>query len=207
MFRVKICGVTRPQDVRLIAKAGADAIGFQMSQGPRKITPAQAKKLVKLVPPWVTPVGVLVNEPLAKAKKLIKYCGFQVVQLHGDETSAYCEQIYVPVIKVIRMKNPATYKAFKKYKVAAYLLDSFHKGVRGGTGKSFQPSWAKKAVLELPAPVLLAGGLNAENVFKTIRAAKVFGVDVSSGVEVSHGIKDPKKVVAFIRNAKKAFLG
>jgi len=182
MFRVKICGVTRPQDVRLIAKAGADAIGFQMSQGPRKITPAQAKKL-------------------------IKYCGFQVVQLHGDETSAYCEQIYVPVIKVIRMKNPATYKAFKKYKVAAYLLDSFHKGVRGGTGKSFQPSWAKKAVLELPAPVLLAGGLNAENVFKTIRAAKVFGVDVSSGVEVSHGIKDPKKVVAFIRNAKKAFLG
>jgi len=207
MFRVKICGVTRPQDVRLIAKAGADAIGFQMSQGPRKITPALAKKLVKMVPPWVTPVGVLVNEPLTKAKKLIKYCGFQVVQLHGDETAVYCEQINVPVIKVIRMKNPTTYKAFKKYKVASYLLDSFHKGVRGGTGKSFQPSWAKKAVLELPAPVLLAGGLNAENVFKNIRASKVFGVDVSSGVEVSPGIKDPKKVVPFTRNAKKAFLG
>src|SRR5665213_305873 len=109
MFRVKICGVTRPQDVRLIAKAGADAIGFQMSQGPRKITPALAKKLVKMVPPWVTPVGVLVNEPLTKAKKLIKYCGFQVVQLHGDETAVYCEQINVPVIKVIRMKNPTTY--------------------------------------------------------------------------------------------------
>ncbi len=207
MFRVKICGVTRPQDVRLIAKAGADAIGFQMSQGPRKITPAQAKKLVKLVPPWVTPVGVLVNEPLVKAKRLIKYCGFQVIQLHGDETAAYCKQIYVPVIKAIRMKSQTTYKTFKKYKVAAYLLDSFHKGVRGGTGKSFQPSWAKKAFLELPAPVLLAGGLNPDNVFKTIRAAKVFGVDVSSGVEVSPGIKDPKKIVQFIRNAKKAFLG
>jgi phosphoribosylanthranilate isomerase len=205
MFRVKICGVARPQDVRLIVKAGADAIGFQMSQGPRKITPAQAKKLVKLVSPWVTPVGVLVNEPLAKAKRLIKYCGFQAVQLHGDETAAYCEQIDVPVIKAIRMKSPTTYKTFKKYKVAAYLLDSFHKGVRGGTGKSFQPSWAKKAVLELPAPVLLAGGLNRDNVFKTIRAANVFGVDVSSGVEISPGIKDPKKVLHFIRNAKKAF--
>lgn len=207
MFRVKICGVTRPQDVRLIAQTGADAIGFQMSQGPRKITPAQAKKLVKLVPPWVTPVGVLVNEPLSKAEKLIKYCGFQVVQLHGDETAAYCERIYVPVIKVIRMKNPTTYKAFKKYKVASYLLDSFHKGVRGGTGKRFQPSWAKKAVLELPSPVLLAGGLNPENVFKTIRASKVFGVDVSSGVEISPGIKNPKKVIQFIRNAKRAFRG
>ena len=205
MFRVKICGVTLPQDVRLIVKAGADAIGFQMSQGPRKITPEQARKLVKLVSPWVTPVGVLVNEPLAKAKRLIQYCGFQVVQLHGDETAAYCEKIPVPVIKAIRMKSPTTYKAFKKYQAAAYLLDSFHKGVRGGTGKSFQSSWAKKAVRELPDPVLLAGGLNPDNVFKTIRASHVFGVDVSSGVEISPGIKDPKKVVQFIRNAKKAF--
>jgi phosphoribosylanthranilate isomerase len=207
MFRVKICGVTRPQDVRLIVKAGADAIGFQMSQGPRKITPEQARKLVKLVSPWVTPVGVFVNEPLAKAKRLIQYCGFQVVQLHGDETSAYCEQIPVPAIKAIRMKSPTTYKAFKKYQVAAYLLDSFHKGVRGGTGKNFQPSWAEKVVRELPAPVLLAGGLNPNNVFKTIRASHVFGVDVSSGVEISPGIKDPKKVLHFIRNTKKAFLG
>src|ERR1700679_633847 len=124
MFRVKICGVTRPQDVRLVAKAGADAIGFQMSQGPRKITPAQAKKLIKLVPPTLTPVGVFVNEPLAKIKKLIKLCGFQVVQLHGDETAAYCDALPVPVMKVIRMKNPTTYKAYKKYKVAAFLLDS-----------------------------------------------------------------------------------
>ena len=127
--------------------------------------------------------------------------------LHGDETAAYCEQIPVPVIKAIRMKTSTTYKAFKKYQVSAYLLDSFHKGVRGGTGKSFQPSWAKKAVRELPAPVLLAGGLNPDNVFKTIRTSQVFGVDVSSGVEISPGIKDPKKVLHFIRNAKKAFLG
>jgi phosphoribosylanthranilate isomerase len=207
MFRVKICGVTRPQDVRFIAKAGADAIGFQMSQGPRKITLEQARKLVKLVPPWLTPVGVLVNEPLAKAKRLIKYCGFQVIQLHGDETSAYCEELHVPVIKAIRMKSQTTHRAYKKYKVAAYLLDSFHKGVRGGTGESFSPAWAKKAVLELPEPVLLAGGLNPDNVQKAIRASHVFGVDVSSGVEIKPGVKDPRKVLQFVRNAKKAFKG
>jgi phosphoribosylanthranilate isomerase len=204
MFRVKICGVTRPQDVRLVAKAGADAIGFQMSQGPRKITPDRAKKLIKLVPPYLTPVGVFVNEPLAKVKKLIKFCGFQVVQLHGDENAAYCEQIHVPVMKVIRMKNQTTYRAYKKYKVAAFLLDSFHKGVRGGTGKSFEHTWAKKAVAELSAPVLLAGGLNPEKVQKAIRASKVFGVDVASGVEITPGIKDPKKVPKFVANAKKA---
>ncbi len=205
MFRVKICGVTRPQDVRLVAQSGADAIGFQMSQGPRKITPAQAKKLIKLVPPYLTPVGVFVNEPLAKVKKLIKFCGFQAVQLHGDEKAAYCEQIHVPVMKVIRMKNRTTHRTYKKYKVAAFLLDSFHKGVRGGTGKSFEPAWAKKAVAELPAPVLLAGGLNSENVQKAIRASKVFGVDVASGVEVSPGMKDPKKVKKFVVQARKAF--
>jgi phosphoribosylanthranilate isomerase len=205
MFRVKICGVTRPQDVRLVAKSGADAIGFQMSQGPRKITPAQAKKLIKLVPPTLTPVGVFVNEPLAKIKKLIKFCGFQVVQLHGDETASYCDAIPVPVMKVIRMKNPTTHKSYKKYKVAAFLLDSFHKGVRGGTGKSFKPAWAKKAVTDLSVPVLLAGGLKPENVQKAIRASKVFGVDVASGVEIAPGIKDPKKVRKFVLEARKAF--
>src|SRR5579859_1304890 len=112
MFRIKICGVTRPPDVKLIAKAGADAIGFQMSLGPRKITPGQARKLVRLVPPLVTPIGVFVNEPLSRVKKLIKLCGFQAVQLHGDETKGYCQKIDVPVIKVIRMKKPGDYKGF-----------------------------------------------------------------------------------------------
>src|SRR5258708_1824739 len=103
MFRIKICGVTRPEDVRMIAKAGADAIGFQMSMGPRKITPQQAKRLVKLVPPSMVPVGVFVNETFSRVKKWIKLCGFQIVQLHGNEKKDYCEKINVPVIKVIRM--------------------------------------------------------------------------------------------------------
>lgn len=205
MFRVKICGVTRPQDIRLIAKDGADAIGFQMSRGPRKLTPAQAKRLVKLVPPLVTPVGVFVDEKLSRVKQLIKLCGFQVVQLHGKENRAYCESLPVPVIKVIRMKDEKSYLPYRGFRVAAFLLDSYNKNIPGGTGKSFPFRWARKAVLGLPAPVLIAGGLTSDNVQKAIRSSNAFGVDVSSGVESRPGIKDPRKVSLFIRRAKKAF--
>jgi len=205
LFRVKICGVTRPQDVRLAAKEGADAIGFQMSRGPRKLTVAQAKRLVKLVPPLVTPVGVFVDEKLAKVKQLIKLCGFQVVQLHGKEDRAYCESLSVPVIKVIRMKNARAYLPYKGFRVAAFLLDSYNKNISGGTGKSFPFPWARKAVQGLPAPVLIAGGLTSDNVQKSIWSSSAFGVDVASGVESRPGIKDPRKVSLFIRRAKKAF--
>lgn len=206
MFRVKICGVTRAEDVRMIAKAGADAIGFQMSMGPRKITPEQARKLAKLAPPLVTPVGVFVNEALSTVKKLIKLCGFQAVQLHGDETADYCRQIKVPVLKVIRMKSPAIYRGFGGFQVAAFLLDSYNKNKPGGTGKSFQYQWARKAVQGLPAPVLIAGGLTSDNVQKAIRLSNAFGVDVASGVETRPGFKDPRQVSLFIRKAKEAFL-
>src|SRR5581483_6633756 len=205
MFRVKICGVTRPVDVRMIVKAGADAIGFQMSMGPRKITPIQAKRLVRLVPRKVTPVGVFVNEPLSKVKKLIEFCGFRAVQLHGDEAKAYCEKLKVPVIKVIRMKRADSYRHYLGFRVAAYLLDSYNKNIPGGTGKSFQFLWARKAVQELPAPVLVAGGLTSGNVLKAIGSSHAFGVDVSSGVEIRPGVKDPRKVIHFIRRSQKAF--
>jgi phosphoribosylanthranilate isomerase len=206
MFRVKICGVTRAKDVRAIARAGADAIGFQMSLGPRKLTSSKARQLVKLVPPKLLTVGVFVDEPLAKVKKALKVCRFDAVQLHGKESSAYCEALNVPVIKVIRMKGPASFRSYRGYPVAAFLLDTYNKNVPGGTGKTFQISWAKKASQGLTAPVLIAGGLTSENVRKSIKASGAFGVDVSSGVESSPGLKDPRKVSSFIRKAKSAFL-
>jgi phosphoribosylanthranilate isomerase len=205
MFRVKICGVTRAQDVKMIAKAGADAIGFQMSLGPRKLTPLQAKGLVKLVPSGVTPVGVFVDEPLARVKKMVKFCGFQTVQLHGKEGGVYCGKLEVPIIKVIRMKTRNSYRVFKGFRVEAFLLDSYNKNVPGGTGKSFRFPWARKAVKALSAPVLLAGGLTSDNVQRAIRSSNVFGVDVSSGVESRPGLKDSRAVSLFIRQAKKAF--
>lgn len=206
MFRVKICGVTRAEDVRMIVRAGADAIGFQLSMGPRKITPEQARRLVRLVPSRVTPVGVFVDETLSRLKKLIRYCGFQAVQLHGHETPRDCDKIKVPILKVIRMKNPNTYRRYKGFQVAAYLLDSYNKNVPGGTGQSFPFHRARKAVQGLPAPVLIAGGLTSDNVQKAIRLSGAFGVDVSSGVESRPGIKDPRKVSLFIRKARQTFL-
>jgi phosphoribosylanthranilate isomerase len=205
MFRVKICGVTNEKDLRLAARAGADAIGFQMSRGPRKLTPAKARVLVRRVPVTALPVGVFVDEPLAKLKRLIKLCGFQAVQLHGAESADYCRALEVPVIKVIRMKRADSYKPFRAYPVAAFLLDTYNKNIAGGTGRSFRTSWAREAVQALPAPVLLAGGLTSDNVPKAIRASRAFGVDVSSGVEVRPGLKDPRQVSRFIRRAKAVF--
>ena len=206
MFRIKICGVTRAQDVRRIARAKAGAIGFQMSLGPRKLTPERARKLVRSVPPHLLSVGVFVDEPLAKVQKLIRYCGFDAVQLHGEEDARYCAALKVPVIKVIRMKTPNSFRAYRGYPVAAFLLDTYNKNVAGGTGKTFPISWAQKAIRGLGAPVLMAGGLTSENVRKIIKASGAFGVDVSSGVESSPGLKDPRKLSLFIRNAKAAFL-
>ncbi len=206
MFRIKICGVTRPQDIRWIAKCGADAIGFQMSLGPRKLSPAQARRLVKQVPPLLTPVGVFVNETLSQVKKLIKYCGFQAAQLHGEESSVFCEGLDLPVIKAIRMKGPGSANGYKGFRVAAFLLDTYNEKMRGGTGERFQAGWARRAARILPAPVLLAGGLNPQNVQKAISTSKAFGVDVSSGVESRPGIKDPRKVSLFISKARKTFV-
>lgn len=205
MFRIKICGLTRPQDVQAAIKAGADALGFQMSMGPRKITPALAKKLVHGVPPLVTPVGVFVDEPLTKVKKLVKLCGFQAVQLHGNETASYCEKLGVPVIKAIRMKNATNHRRFKGFRVAAFLLDSYNKNIPGGTGQVHPWTWSRKAAQELPAPVLVSGGLNPGNVARAIRSSRVFGVDVASGVESRPALKDPRKVSLFVQRAKKAF--
>jgi phosphoribosylanthranilate isomerase len=207
MFRVKICGVTRAVDAKAAVKAGVDAIGFQMSMGPRKITPARAKRLVRSLPPTVTPVGVFVNERSSRVKQLVKRCGFQAVQLHGEEGKAYCEGMPVPVIKAVRMKTPSAYRAFKAFRVAAYLLDSYNKKTPGGTGKRFRSLWARKAVKELPAPVLLSGGLTPENVQNAIRLSRAFGVDVASGVESRPGIKDPRKIFLFVSRANKAFRG
>ncbi|HET9869817.1 MAG TPA: phosphoribosylanthranilate isomerase [bacterium] len=207
MVRVKICGVTRPEDVRLIAREGGDAIGFQMSQGPRKISPERAKGLVRSVPPFVTPVGVFVDEPLSRVKALVKYCGFQAVQLHGGEDEAYCAALSLPVIKAVRMKDARSARAYGDFRVAAFLLDHYNKDKRGGTGGSFDWKWAPRAVAQLPAPVLLAGGLTPENVARAIQTAGPFGVDVASGVESRPGLKDPRKVSRFIRRAKKAVRG
>jgi phosphoribosylanthranilate isomerase len=207
MFRVKICGMTRSGDVRFAGRAGADALGFQMSRGPRKLTPLQAKTLVRLVPPLVTPVGVFVDEALSRVKELIKLCGFQAVQLHGSEDALYCAKVPVPVLKAVRMKNAKSAGGYQAFPVAAFLLDSYNENLPGGTGKAFPFHWARQASFLLPGPVLLAGGLTPDNVQSAIRDSRAFGVDVASGVESRPGVKDFRKISLFIKRAQNAFVG
>lgn len=205
MFRVKICGFTREEDVRAAVRAGADALGFQMSRGPRRIDPARARRLVRRMPPWVTPVGVFVDEPLSRVKRLLRRCGFQAVQLHGSEDPSYAQALPVPVVKAIRVKDSLDPSAFRGYDVAAFLLDRYNPRLHGGTGETFPWRVARRASF-LNAPILLAGGLNPENVARAVRTARPFGVDTASGVEVSPGIKDSRKMAAFVRSARAALL-
>jgi phosphoribosylanthranilate isomerase len=156
------------------------------------------------VPPFVAPVGVFVDESLAKVRRFIKICGFQTVQLHGGETKEFCQKLNLPVIKVIRMKEKTTALAYQGFNVAAFLLDRYNQKAAGGTGESISLSWALKAVQQLPVPVILAGGLTPDSVSRAIQTAQPFGVDVASGVESRPGIKDSRKVSLFILRAKKA---
>ena len=205
MFRVKICGLTRPEDVQACVDAGADAIGFQMSRGPRKITPQAAKRLARAVPAGTLKVGVFVDEPASHVTRIARECGFDLVQLHGDETALQCAATDLPVLKAIRMRNVKTPNRYASYPVAGLLLDRYNPKFHGGTGLSFDWSWARAAG-RLRMPILLAGGLRPDNVAKAIRAARPFGVDTASGVEVRPGIKDRRLISLFVHRAKAAFL-
>ncbi len=204
MFRVKICGLTRAEDVRAAVRSGADALGFQMSVGPRKIPPLQASRLAALAPRFVLKVGVFVNEPVSRTRRVARFCGFDAVQLHGEEGVDACEAVGLPVIKGVRMRNVKTLDRFKSYPVAALLLDRYNPIFHGGTGQRFNWGWAR-AASRLLLPILLAGGLNPENVADAIRIARPFGVDVSSGVEIRPGVKDARKMARFIKRARAAF--
>jgi phosphoribosylanthranilate isomerase len=203
VFRVKVCGLTRAQDVRAAVRAGADAVGFQMSRGPRKVTPATARKLARLVPPGVLKVGVFVDEPVARMRRIARHCGFDAVQLHGDETAATAAAVGLPVLKAVRMKNVKTPGRFGGYPVAALLLDRYNPLLRGGTGESFDWKWARAAD-RLRLPILLAGGLHPGNVARAVRIARPFGVDTASGVESRPGLKDPRLVSLFVKRALSA---
>jgi phosphoribosylanthranilate isomerase len=204
MFRVKICGLNRSQDVQAALRSGADALGFQMSLGPRKIRPVKARALARLAPANVLKVGVFVGEPLEEVRRIASYCCFDAVQLHGEEDERYCASVGLPVLKSVGMQNVKTPFRFKAYPIAGLLLDRYNQKLRGGTGQSFPWQWARAAE-QLRLPILLAGGLHPGNVAEAIRTARPFGVDTSSGVEMSPGIKDAAKIRLFVKNAQAAF--
>lgn len=204
--RVKICGITRIEDALEAVKQGADAIGLVFyTQSPRYVTPEQAAAIASKIPAFVSIVGLFVDADAAEIKQVLSKVRLDLLQFHGDEPPAQCRQFSIPYMKAVRVKtdtNLVQYAA--EYADAkALLLDAFAEGVPGGTGQVFDWTLIPQ---NLALPVVLAGGLNAENVGQAISHVKPYAVDVSGGVEVSKGIKDAAKIAAFMQGVSNAAL-
>lgn len=198
-IRAKICGITRVEDALTAVRCGADAVGFVFyEKSPRNVDVERAAQIVAALPPFVTAVGLFVNEDAATVLSIRQRVGLDLLQFHGDETPEYCQSFSAPYIKALRVRpelNLIQYAAdFSSAR--ALLLDAYQEGVAGGTGKTFDWDLIPAG---LSKPVILAGGLDAENVGEAIRRVRPYAVDVSGGVEQDKGIKDVAKIAAFMR--------
>ena len=203
MVRIKICGITSREDALGACEAGADALGFIFWQGSKRyVDPDEAKKIVKVLPPFVTIVGVFVDESHDKISEIVDLVGLDAVQLHGTESPEFCAAVKRPVIKAFRVTGEEVVSELSRYSVSAYLLDTYREGVLGGTGKTFNWDIARKATPS--GRVILAGGLTPENIADAVRQVGPYGIDVSSGVEMSEGKKDMDRVRLFIESARAA---
>ena len=194
-MRVKICGITSYEDAMVAIEAGADALGFVFyEKSPRYISPLDAQAIIKRLPPFVEKVGLFVNVDAQIINSYIQESGCTLAQLHFEASDEVYEQLFVPYIKVIRAQNK---EDILKYSDEYRLVDAYCEAY-GGAGKRLNIEWFKSTD---NSKIILAGGLDASNV-ASLKEYGFYGVDVSSGVEVSHGKKDASKVKAFINNAK-----
>jgi len=203
MTRIKICGITRVEDVMDAVQNGADALGLVFyTKSPRHVGINQAVQLTGVVFPFVTLVGLFVNPTAEEVREVLNAVPLDVLQFHGEEEPAFCAQFGRPYLKAIRVKPGIDLvKCATDFAGAqGLLLDAFVEGVHGGTGASFD--WGL-IPHDLPLPVILSGGLHAGNVADAIKQVRPYAVDVSSGVEASKGIKDPAKLASFINGVNK----
>lgn len=202
--RIKICGITNEEDGLAAAKFGADALGFVFAPSPRRISVERAREIIKVLPPLVQTVGVFVNEDPEKVLSTAAACGLDILQFHGDESAAYCSSFDRRVIKAVRLQSRDDLDKLSKYVnvVDALLLDTYVPNKLGGTGITFDWTLAVKA--RRYGRIILAGGLNPENVAAAISMVKPYAVDASSGLEQSPGAKDHEKMAQFMREAIQA---
>jgi len=196
--RVKICGITRAQDAQRAAALGVDAIGLVFyDPSPRAVSIEQARAIVAALPPFVTPVGLFVNASPDTVNGVLERVSLDLLQFHGDESPAFCAGFGRPWIKAIRMADGVDLhaEAARHADARGLLLDAYHPALPGGTGESFD--WTRIPA-DLPRPVILAGGLTADNVGDAIRTVRPCAVDVSGGVEAEKGIKDWGKMADFV---------
>jgi len=202
--RIKICGITNEEDALAAARFGADALGFIFAPSPRRIAPDKARQIIKALPPLVQTVGVFVDEDLGEVSSVAEMCGLDILQFHGSESADYCDSFDLRVIKAVRLRNPQDIKSLAKYDgvVQALLLDTYLPDKVGGTGMTFNWEWALEAGKY--GRIILAGGLSPENVATAISIVKPYGVDASSSLERSPGVKDHEKMAQFIESVRQS---
>ena len=205
-IRVKICGITRIEDALHVAHAGGDAIGLVFyNKSPRNVSISQASQICSALPPFVTSVGLFMDANQAFVDSVLATVPLDLLQFHGSETPDFCAFFQRPYIKAVAMKNRhsddfVSYAdTFKDAK--GFLVDSHATGKAGGTGKTF--NW-NKLPLNYPKPIILAGGLTPANIADAIQQTEVYGVDLSSGVESSPGIKDKQMINQLMDEVRRA---
>ena len=203
--RIKVCGITCQEDARAAVAAGADALGFIfVQQSPRLVAPDMVRSITAELPPFVMRVGVFMDEEIEVVQEIVNYCHLTTVQLHGSESPEYCRKMTCQVIKSFRVRPETESEELAQYADVAsgFLLDTYHKNFGGGTGTVFD--WGLVEQVKPPGPIILAGGLDPENVGDAIRQVKPFAVDVNSGVEYQAGRKDSDKLKSFAQEVRKA---
>jgi len=203
---VKICGITRGDDAVAAARLGAHALGFIFyAKSPRGVTPQRAAEIIRALPPFITAVGLFVNPEPSDVERVLARVPLDLLQFHGEETPEFCARFELPYIKAARVRAGLDLLQYAHHYGAArgLLLDAFVEGAHGGTGAAFDWNLVPG---ELPLPVILSGGLTPSNVAAAIRRVRPWAVDVSSGVEAGAGIKDPRKIAAFIREVRSAIV-
>jgi phosphoribosylanthranilate isomerase len=199
--RVKICGITRVEDALAATAAGADAIGLIFAESPRQVSPSQAAAIVAALPPFIKVVGLFVDAPAARLREILNAVPLDLIQFHGSESPEACRSAGRPYIKAVHMKPgvDVVAEAGRYPDASGILLDTFHPQMVGGSGQVFD--WSR-VPHDFGRPLILAGGLTPENVALAVRTVNPYAVDVSSGVEISKGIKDAAKIAAFVRNVQ-----
>ena len=207
-MRVKICGITKTEQARAIADLGATALGFICTtKSPRYISPLAIAKIVKILPEKIDKIGVFVNASRSEIAEVVALTGLTGVQLHGDESCEFCQQLKsdfpnLEIIKAIAVKTPESLSLTSVYRdrVDTLLLDAYHPKMRGGTGRAID--WSILKEFQSPLPWFLAGGLTPDNVILALTQTRPTGIDLSSGLELAPGDKDLNKVQDLFKKVK-----
>ena len=202
--KTKICGITNPVDALAALEAGAEMLGFNFyARSPRYVQPAEARRIIEVLPEGVECVGVFVNEVEPEVvERVAREAGIGAVQLHGEETHEFCRALRgLKTIKALRVGPVYTAEAAAAYPTDAVLLDAYVAGEWGGTGHTFDWALARRT-REVVLRLFLAGGLNPENIAEAVAAVRPYAVDVCSGVETSPGRKSPQLMRRFVERVR-----